>query len=274
MPIIDNQDVGNRIKQIRINGLNKRFTQIEFGDLFTPPVQRTAIKNWENGLNLPNNERLKQIAEIGGVTTDYLLFGKQNSGYGNRIKQLRKSANMTEEDFANRFNRSFRQQITEQTVKDWENENLLPTFDQLTKISQLSFTSLFRLLYGDEFAKESDKNVYAKLDHVEYALNTELDSQQKQLFDEMFFIAEDLRLVAMESGQKRRTLKALLDEIKWFTGSGNNFQVRADETGLVTPISSLEEKIEVHEEKAIDLIKQLSKQMLEEKERKQRRKDM
>ncbi|EGQ3102779.1 TPA: helix-turn-helix transcriptional regulator [Staphylococcus pseudintermedius] len=67
---IDKKKVGQRIKQIRKNvGLNLE----EFGEIFS--VSKSNVSKWENGANLPNNKRLKTIAELGNISVETLLFG-------------------------------------------------------------------------------------------------------------------------------------------------------------------------------------------------------
>lgn len=66
-------EIGQRIKNIRATlGLNME----EFGKKISPPATKGTISNWENGNYLPNNERLRQITEIGNVSMTYLLEGK------------------------------------------------------------------------------------------------------------------------------------------------------------------------------------------------------
>lgn len=68
-----NIEIGARIKDIRISlGL----TMKEFGKKFDPPASDSIVSRWERGVNLPNNERLKRIAELGNVPVLYLLEGK------------------------------------------------------------------------------------------------------------------------------------------------------------------------------------------------------
>lgn len=69
--IVVNKELGNRIKAIRIQ-LGK--SQTEFGELFNPPAPKGAVSRWEHGGG-PNKGRLKKIAELGGVSIDYLLNG-------------------------------------------------------------------------------------------------------------------------------------------------------------------------------------------------------
>ncbi|XJS10476.1 helix-turn-helix domain-containing protein [Aerococcaceae bacterium WGS1372] len=64
--------VGARIKHIRDT---KSLSMEEFGKLFDPPASKGVVSNWENGYNLPNQERLKRIAELGNITVEELLHG-------------------------------------------------------------------------------------------------------------------------------------------------------------------------------------------------------
>jgi len=62
---------GYKIKMIRKElGL----TMEEFGERIGKPfASDSIISRWERGVNLPNNERLKRIAEIGEVSVEELL---------------------------------------------------------------------------------------------------------------------------------------------------------------------------------------------------------
>ena len=57
--------IGKRIREIR---KKENMTLEEFGKLFSPMADKAVVSNWENGKNLPNSERIKKIAEIGGVS--------------------------------------------------------------------------------------------------------------------------------------------------------------------------------------------------------------
>lgn len=67
--------MGNRIKAIR-KSLGK--SQEEFGQLFDPPAPKSSVSYWENGGG-PNKRRLQKIAELGGVSVEYLINGSQLS---------------------------------------------------------------------------------------------------------------------------------------------------------------------------------------------------
>lgn len=67
---INKQKVADRIKKIRIN---KGMTLEEFGKLFG--ASKSSVLGWETQRSLPNPERLKQIAKIGEISVDELLYG-------------------------------------------------------------------------------------------------------------------------------------------------------------------------------------------------------
>lgn len=62
--------IGSRIKEMR---LEKGMTLEEFGRLFN--ASKSSVYGWEKGRHLPNKERLKHIAKIGGITLSVLLKG-------------------------------------------------------------------------------------------------------------------------------------------------------------------------------------------------------
>lgn len=68
---IDKKQVGFRIKSIR---RAKGMTMREFGKIIDNAAQ-SLVTRWENGTSLPNNERLKIIANFGDTTVDELLYG-------------------------------------------------------------------------------------------------------------------------------------------------------------------------------------------------------
>ncbi|MFS1106759.1 helix-turn-helix domain-containing protein [Enterococcus faecalis] len=63
---------GLRIRKIR---KDKKLTLEEFGKLFDPPADKAAVSAWENGKNMPNSQRLKQLSLIGNVSELYITTG-------------------------------------------------------------------------------------------------------------------------------------------------------------------------------------------------------
>lgn len=67
---IDKIKIGKKIKSIRIN---QKENAEDFGKRFDPPASQSLVSRWERGVNLPNNARLKAIADIAGISVDELL---------------------------------------------------------------------------------------------------------------------------------------------------------------------------------------------------------
>ena len=67
---IDKKEVGRRIRQIRTS---KGFTLESFGKLFG--AGKSNVRTWENGISLPNKDRLYNISKIAGITVNELLYG-------------------------------------------------------------------------------------------------------------------------------------------------------------------------------------------------------
>ena len=77
-----------RIKNIR---LKLGMTTEKFAQAFQEqPPSKGTISKWENGHYLPNNERLKRIAELGNTSVDELLYGDQKNIAFNVFKETEK----------------------------------------------------------------------------------------------------------------------------------------------------------------------------------------
>ena len=117
------ETTGQRIRKIRKSlGLSMD----SFGELFDPPASKGVISNWENNYNLPNNVRLKRIAEIGHVDTDYLLNGTTDL-LGNQMPTINLS-----------FFNSTLKGIKRRTIKNSKNIYLYSLF-QLKNDSDIKF---------------------------------------------------------------------------------------------------------------------------------------
>lgn len=82
--MIDPKVVGYRIRAIRKKlGLS----MAAFAERIDDKSKSGTISNWETGKNLPNNERLKRIAEIGETTVEYLLTGHEVRDLAGNIMQ-------------------------------------------------------------------------------------------------------------------------------------------------------------------------------------------
>lgn len=72
MPIILDaaQSTGEKLRQLRIQ---HNLTMEQFGAIFSPPISRSVVANWEANRNFPNTERLITISNHFDISTDYLL---------------------------------------------------------------------------------------------------------------------------------------------------------------------------------------------------------
>ena len=91
---IDPEIVGSRIRDIRktmglsMSAFAERINHI----LNEKKIRSGTVSNWETGKNLPNNERLKAIAEIGGISVDELLYGPIRETIRRVYKELREGS--------------------------------------------------------------------------------------------------------------------------------------------------------------------------------------
>ena len=67
---IDKKAVGKRIRHIRFY---KSLTLEGFGKLFN--ASKGNVQQWENGVSLPNKERIKDICKVADITVNELLYG-------------------------------------------------------------------------------------------------------------------------------------------------------------------------------------------------------
>lgn len=83
--IIDKKAVGKRIYMIRHRlGLNME----EFG-IKVDKALKSNVSKWERGDSLPNNSRIKIIAELGEMSIDELLYGSIHEKYSSLIEELK-----------------------------------------------------------------------------------------------------------------------------------------------------------------------------------------
>lgn len=90
-------EVGKRINHIRTNVLG--LSMSEFGERIDDKVKSGTVANWETGKNLPNNQRLKKIAEIGGYDVDELLYGTIEEYIATNIRKDSAGFHLSEEQF-------------------------------------------------------------------------------------------------------------------------------------------------------------------------------
>lgn len=90
--IIDKKALGRRIRAIRLRlGLTME-DFIERIDSKPGRGRSGTVNNWETGKNAPNKKRLKKIADLGGVSVEYLINGSDISNM-EAINLLTKATN-------------------------------------------------------------------------------------------------------------------------------------------------------------------------------------
>lgn len=128
--------IADKIRTIRLNlGMNMD----EFGKRLSPVATKGTISKWENGKYIPNNTRLKQIAELGDTTTEDLLNDKVHNNFHVILKQLRINKGLTQKQLGILINKK------ESTVRMWElnkNEPSLSTLIRLADIFNVSLDTL------------------------------------------------------------------------------------------------------------------------------------
>lgn len=68
---VDKKEVGERILKIR---KEYGYSMERFGEIIDN-APKGSVNSWEKGVNLPNEKRLEQIATLGNVTLNELLYG-------------------------------------------------------------------------------------------------------------------------------------------------------------------------------------------------------
>ncbi|MGQ2197148.1 helix-turn-helix domain-containing protein [Lactiplantibacillus plantarum] len=78
-----------RIKEVRLKlGLSMQ----AFAELIDDRASSGTVSNWENGANLPNNNRMKRIADLGHVDLGYLRGDSDDASADKWWTQLMESA--------------------------------------------------------------------------------------------------------------------------------------------------------------------------------------
>lgn len=115
----DKKALGKRIKNIR---KSRTENQTEFGRIFGANASNVSV--WERGINLPNRERIKKIAEIGNITVEELLYGNRKSSNKKKTASMNKDSNSNEN-----------------SMFDWENMSK----KEIEQVTKNSFKRLYEL---------------------------------------------------------------------------------------------------------------------------------
>lgn len=159
-PNVSKVALGKRILEIR---KNRGETLEKFGNKFTYKVGKNVVSRWEKGLNIPDIERLMNIAYLGKVTVPYLLYGNifmSMLGIGNKIdsfpkinsNQLGLRLRKIRKDYLmdrNTFGIFFSPPITKWSMDRYENGKDIPNTNRLIQYSYIGNITLEFLIYGE-----------------------------------------------------------------------------------------------------------------------------
>lgn len=151
---------GERIKDIRFeNGYTLKAFGIEIGKrLGSERVKEGIISRWENDISLPNNERLKVIAEIGGIPVKDLI---STNPVGERIKRIRKDKlGVSMSEFALLID----EKAKSGTVANWETGKNRPNSERLKAIAELGNTTVNQILNSNPLSDYSTDELIQELE--------------------------------------------------------------------------------------------------------------
>ena len=151
--------MGKRIREVR---KNREETLEKFGKNFTIYTGKNVISRWEKGINIPDIEKLMNIAYLGKVTVPYLMYGedyknilpkdervsdfnKINSfSMGLRMRKIRKDYYLEREEFGKLFSPS----MSKWSIDRYENGRDIPNTNRIIQYAYIGNLSLEFLIYG------------------------------------------------------------------------------------------------------------------------------
>ncbi|HEL7535320.1 TPA: helix-turn-helix domain-containing protein [Enterococcus faecium] len=159
LPFVDKMAMGKRIQEIR---KNRGETLEKFGKNFTRSAGKNVVNRWEKGTNIPDIERLMNVAYLGKVTVPYILYGDTfnkmlKKGHkiskfekldpfrmGLRLRKIRRDYRLEREDFG----KFFSPPITKWSMDRYENGKDIPNTDRIIQYAYIGKVSLEFLVYG------------------------------------------------------------------------------------------------------------------------------
>lgn len=159
LPLVDKIAMGKRIQEIR---KNRGETLEKFGKNFTRPAGKNVVNRWEKGTNIPDIERLMNVAYLGKVTVPYILYGEtfrkmlkrgntinqfeklDSFRMGLRFRKIRRDYRLEREDFG----KFFSPPITKWSMDKYENGKDIPNTDRIIQYAYIGKLSLEFLIYG------------------------------------------------------------------------------------------------------------------------------
>lgn len=159
LPIVDKIAMGKRIQEIR---KNRGATLEKFGKNFTRLAGKNVVNRWEKGANIPDIERLMNVAYLGKVTVPYILYGEtfckmlkrgntinqfeklDPFRMGLRFRKIRRDYRLEREAFG----KFFSPPITKWSMDKYENGKDIPNTDRIIQYAYIGRVSLEFLIYG------------------------------------------------------------------------------------------------------------------------------
>lgn len=166
---IDKNLVGKRINSIRKeNGLSME----KFGSLIDG-ASKGLVNNWEKGVNLPNNKRIKLIATLGRISVNELLYGDLSNYIHSLAYDYKKNLDNTyfKESLNWGLNEQFEQLVN--TLVSRVKEKHLSYEDKDTILQELE--SLITIYFGDFVNYNPDEFS----DNFERSMGKHIDGLQK-----------------------------------------------------------------------------------------------
>ncbi|HFL7201098.1 TPA: helix-turn-helix domain-containing protein [Enterococcus faecium] len=180
-------ETGQRIRLARIE---KGLSMEQLGGKLSPPASKGAVSNWENGYNLPNNTRLKQLSKVLDVSTTYLLNGsytlrdmhmmpeiKRNVLEKQLKKTIKKNNSIIDSNLSNAINNIEEDNLTvsqkiylTNAIKYLKTGSRIEFPDGSTPIAYLA-ALLNTLLRYDSLINDSEKNTDEKKEYQEFYEN-------------------------------------------------------------------------------------------------------
>ncbi|MGX7162769.1 helix-turn-helix domain-containing protein [Enterococcus massiliensis] len=159
LPVVDKMAMGKRIQEIR---KARGETLEKFGKKFTRSAGKNVVTRWEKGINIPDIERLMNVAYLGKVTVPYILYGETFNKMlrkgnkvskfekldpfrmGLRFRKIRRDYRLEREDFG----KFFSPPITKWSMDRYENGKDIPNTDRTIQYAYIGKVSLEFLIYG------------------------------------------------------------------------------------------------------------------------------
>ncbi len=239
MMTLNKKQIANRIRNIREKKLG--LTMEEFGKLLN--TSKGAVNNWEKEKSLPNKERLKNIAELGETTIEYILYGSLEDYAKDLLneleKELKEDDSITDKvaasiisDIENRLfpeyfppNYKDRESLEKQfneykksAMKLWKNYKEIDLEIAQRIRSQISndISNNLEYFYDTTYNKDGEKGekVSTRADEIVKRLES-LDRFQREYIDSFRFLNND-ESVESEKDLVEKIVKEL-DEIEKYT---------------------------------------------------------